>query len=146
MIWPKPTPGLVVRYSYMWRWQADKGEESGRKARPCVIILAVEQPSGKIIAYLAPITHTPPAEEWAAVALPPKVKRRVGLDDEPSWIVTTEFNAFEWPGLDLLALSPQRSAADFIYGELSAKVIDDVLSRFRENLRHGRARVVKRTE
>jgi hypothetical protein len=29
------------------------------------------------------------------------VKRHLGLDDEPSWIITTEVNRFVWPGPDI---------------------------------------------
>jgi len=40
------------------------------------------------------ITHTPPQRESDAVVLPAAVKRRLGLDDTPPWIVTDEANAF----------------------------------------------------
>jgi hypothetical protein len=45
------------------------------------------------------MTHTP-TEEARSIAIPPKVKRHLGLDDA-SWIVLDEANEFFWPGFDL---------------------------------------------
>jgi len=41
-----------------------------------------------------PISHTPPANPALAVEIPHETKRRLGLDDERSWIVLTEANRF----------------------------------------------------
>lgn len=51
--------------------------------------------------YLAPLTHSAPSDDRDAIALPSKLKRRLGMDDLPSWVVTTELNRFVWPGVDL---------------------------------------------
>ncbi|GCA49862.1 hypothetical protein KGO5_02308 [Sinorhizobium sp. KGO-5] len=48
-----------------------------------------------------PITHTPPGKPDEAIEIPPTTKRRLGLDDEPSWIVLSESNRFAWPGPDI---------------------------------------------
>ena len=34
--------GLVISFSYLWRYEYEKGNEEGRKNRPCVIILSVK--------------------------------------------------------------------------------------------------------
>ncbi|MGH6919931.1 MAG: hypothetical protein ACREJ0_19765 [Geminicoccaceae bacterium] len=50
-----------------------------------------------------PITRQPPRDP-GVVALPADTQRRLGLDDEASWIVLGEANAFLWPGYDISAL------------------------------------------
>jgi hypothetical protein len=47
--WPTPTPGLVIRYSYLWRNEAAAGREEGVKDRPCAIVLAVEIENGDTV-------------------------------------------------------------------------------------------------
>ena len=41
MSWPEPRPGLVIRFSYLWKPEADAGRVEGVKDRPCAIVLAV---------------------------------------------------------------------------------------------------------
>ena len=36
---PRPVPGLVVRYSYLWLDEHRRGREEGVKDRPCAIVL-----------------------------------------------------------------------------------------------------------
>jgi hypothetical protein len=43
----------------------------------------------------------PPSDPCEAIENPPATKRRLGLDDERSWIVLTESNRFVWPGPDV---------------------------------------------
>ena len=38
---PKPVPGLVVRYSYLWHREYLAGREEGQKDRPCAIVAAI---------------------------------------------------------------------------------------------------------
>ena len=100
MTLPNPEPGLVISYSYLWHDQHRDGTEEGRKARPCAIVVAATDEEGDIKVYVAPITHSRPNDAHA-VEIPAVVKRRLGLDDSPSWIVTAELNRFIWPGYDL---------------------------------------------
>ncbi len=53
-----------------------------------------------------PITHSPPSNPALAVEIPHETKRRLGLDDNRSWIVLTEANRFAWPGPDLRLAQP----------------------------------------
>jgi hypothetical protein len=48
--------------------------------------------------------------------IPPAVKRHLGLDDQPSWIVLDEFNVFTWPGYDLRPVSTQKDR--YHYGKV----------------------------
>ena len=102
---------MVIRYDYLWRSQAMRGEESGRKRRPCAIILAVQTASGNDEVTVLPITHTEPAEVGDALEVPSAVRRRLELDGERSWIILTEANRFHWPGPDLHGLASSSNSA-----------------------------------
>lgn len=65
----------------------------------------------------SPITHHPPQRTTDTVVLPAAVKRRLGLDDNTSWIVTTEANAFAWPGPDVRPIRGRNPTA-VIYGPI----------------------------
>jgi hypothetical protein len=134
---------LVIGYSYLWRDQAAKGWEEGAKDRPCVIVLAVQQEEGGRIVTVAPITHRPPGDAHDGIELPLAVKRRLGLDDQRSWIVATEVNRFLWPGPDLRPISPNRPN-EFAYGGLPRKLMHQLIDRISELHRNGRLRMVPR--
>lgn len=122
---PDPKPGLVINYSYLWRDEAARGQEEGLKNRPCVIVLAVQNIEGVDLVTVAPVTHSKPGDANAAVEMPAAVKRHLGVDDKPSWIVTTEVNRFTWPGSDLRAISRDRPgvfAYGFVPGDLIRKI------------------------
>src|SRR5271154_6063495 len=89
---PKPVPGLVIRYAYLWRREGDLGRDEGAKDRPCAIVLAAPAAGGGTQVYVLPITHSPPEDPTLAILLPPRVKRHLKLDNEPSWIVLDEIN------------------------------------------------------
>jgi hypothetical protein len=124
MALPEPTPGLVISYAYLWHDQRRVGLEEGRKARPCAIVLAKIDDGGDKRIYVAPITHSRPDDPYA-VELIPKVKRRLGLNDEPSWIVTNELNWFIWPGFDLRPVARNRLST-FDWGVLPVEIFDAV--------------------
>ena len=98
---PGPQPGLVIRFSYLWREERNRGREEGSKDRPCAVVLAVTDTGGRKRVTVAPITHSKPAPKDGAIAIPPETARRLGLDDIPQWIVTSEVNLFLWPGVDI---------------------------------------------
>lgn len=116
--YPVPIPGLVIRYSYLWKREADKGNVEGQKHRPCVVVLCVEEVEGEMVVTVAPITHTPPDSPAQSIELTPATRRRLGLDNEKNWIMATELNSFYWPGPDLV---PTRQG-QYAYGELPAIV------------------------
>ena len=101
MALPKPVPGLVIRYSYLWRREYPDGREEGQKDRPCAIIAALRSDAGDTRALVLPVTHSPPADPALAIEIPPRVKHRLGLDNDRSWIMPLEWNEFVWPGPDL---------------------------------------------
>jgi hypothetical protein len=111
---PAPVPGLVIGYAYLWRDEARRGVEEGRKDRPAVIVLAVQEKLGETIVTVAPISHRRPNDPEEGIEIPALTKARLGLDEQPSWIIASDLNQFVWPGADL---RPTRRGSDeFAYG------------------------------
>ena len=125
MAFPTPEPGLVIRYAFLWREAAARGQEEGDKDRPCAIVLATRDDQGDTVVVVLPITHTPPGNPDLAVEVPAATKRRLGLDDDRSWIVLTDANRFIWPGPDLRPRVPG-DAASVAYGLLPAALFREV--------------------
>lgn len=109
MSWPKPEPGLVIRYAYLWQREADQGRDEGSKDRPCAIVLTLlresDTPPSPPVVRVLPITHSPPGNPDDAIEIPAATKQRLGLDAQRSWIILTEANDFIWPGPDLRPLA-----------------------------------------
>lgn len=125
MALPEPAPGLVICYAYLWHDEHRAGRAEGRKDRPCAVVVAREDAAADISVLVVPITHTEPAAERRPIALPRKVRRHLGLDDQPSWIVTDELNQFTWPGYDLRPIS-RKAPERFHYGFLPVDLLDEV--------------------
>ena len=96
-MFPKPVAGQVTSYAYLWRSEHLGGQEEGLKDRPCAVILVITTEGGEERVTVLPITHTPPARPELAIEIPAITKRRIGLDDDRSWVVLTEANRFTWP-------------------------------------------------
>lgn len=118
--YPLPIPGLVIRYSYLWKREADLGRVEGQKDRPCVVVICVEDIDGEQVVTVAPITHSPPTDLSRAIQLTSATRRRLGLDEEANWVVASEVNSFCWPGPDM-APTP---TGHYAYGELPAVVFE----------------------
>ena len=134
MALPDPTPGLVISYAYLWEHEARLGREEGAKDRPCVVILSVENHGGVRVVHVAPVTHTRPMTAADAVALPSGTKARLGLDEQPSWIITTELNRFIWPGPDLRPISRDKPDS-FAFGSIPLGLLKQVIDQIRERRR-----------
>jgi mRNA-degrading endonuclease toxin of MazEF toxin-antitoxin module len=141
---PTPRPGLVIRYAYLWRDEADRGRDEGVKDRPCVVILAVQRENDALRVRVAPITHSPPKRASDAVELPMDTKRRLGLDDQLSWISTRETNVFTWPGPDLRPV--RRRARTVAYGFLPGRTFRKVRDTILANIHARQARSVERDD
>jgi hypothetical protein len=64
------------------------------------------------------------------VAIPPKVRAHLGLDDEPCWVILSEYNVDSWPtaGLGTVPGTGNR----FDYGFLPPALFAQIRSRFLE--------------
>jgi hypothetical protein len=142
---PEPVPGLVIRYSYLWAEEHRRGQEEGVKDRPCAIVLMTADAQGGQWVTVLPVTHTPPANREFSVEIPAVTKRRLGLDDERSWVVLSEANRFLWPGPDLSPVR-QGDARTVAYGQLPYAFFEEIRQKFIAAIRARRAGVVPRSE
>ena len=78
------------------------------------------------------MTHSP-TEEARSIAIPPRVKRHLGLDDDDSWIVLDEANEFFWPGVDLRPISRSKPGI-WTFGVLPAEIFEEIKVKLREVL------------
>jgi len=128
---PVACPGLVFRYEYVWKRQALTGQRVGEKERPACVVLAITGTSGNQRVLIVPITTQPPDSGEPAVAIPPKVKRHLGLDDDrPSWIILSEANIDAWPSPDMRPIPGKPGCFD--YGVLPQKMVNqlrDIIAR-----------------
>jgi len=120
-----------------------RGQEEGRKDRPCVIILAVEETDGRKVVTVAPITHSSPAHAESALEIPAATKLRLGLDGERSWVIAADLNRFVWPGVDLRPI--RRGATTYAYGQLPAAFYRQLRDRVVALARAGRASLTPRS-
>src|SRR5437868_4065674 len=139
---PEPEPGLVVRYDFLWARDAARGRTSS-KDRPACIVAALDDPGAPKFVLLLPITHAPPRGDTAVVEIPPRVCRYLGLDQERSWVVVSEYNVDEWPnaGLGVIPGKPRRVA----YGFLPPAVFSQIKAGFHDAHAKGRARGTSRS-
>lgn len=105
----EPVPGLVFRYAYLWKREHKDGLTEASKKRPRVVAVRygpLKGIPGLFAVDVVPITHSP--QDDHAVEIPHSVKGKMGLDDDASWIITSEMNRFIWPSPDMY---PSRPAA-----------------------------------
>lgn len=123
MPFPKPEPGLVISYDFLWSHEAAKGRVIASNTRPSVIVLSVSVAKTQTRVAVAPITHTPAPPE-ISLEIPSRVKEHLQLDHEKSWMIATELNEFIWPGFDLRPIPGTRSYA---YGFLPPKLFNQFI-------------------
>ncbi len=108
MAYPEPEVGLVISYSYLWSDEAPDGHVEGHKARPCAIVMAVQQDDGE----------------------PPLVAKHLGFDTDRCWVVLDDVNVFSWPGYDLRQVPEQEGRYE--YGLLPPRFFETIVQRFTE--------------
>jgi hypothetical protein len=86
-----PEHGHVILYSYLWAREHDRGEESGRKARPTCVMLLTTGKDGRPHPLLFPITSRPPGPSIRSLEIPETEARRAKLYT-PAWVIVDEFN------------------------------------------------------
>ncbi len=96
----EPPIGNLIAYEYLWLSQAG-AREDGAKAYPVALIFAKKTIASVALAYAIGMSHKPPTASERAIAVPRKLMRHLGLDEDPSWIYTDQLNEFTWPGPDV---------------------------------------------
>ncbi len=139
---PEPSPGLVIRYDYLWSREAAAGRTQG-KDRPACLVAASDSKTQPRFVVLLPITHSPPIGETIAIEIPAKVRQSIGLDDQPSWVVVSEYNVDKWPNA---GLSPIPGKADvFAYGFVPPGLFATIKARLVELARQKKSEAVNRS-
>lgn len=105
-----------------------------------MVMVAVVVAGNRTQLLVAPITHLQP-DAGEGVEIPSAVKRQLGLDDERSWVITTEVNRFVWPGPDI-RVAPKTN--DPFYGAVPAGLYEKVRVGILAN--NERFRATKRTD
>jgi hypothetical protein len=133
---PDPEPGLVFRYDFT-RFDEAKAGQSSRKERPACIAVATETQKGRRRVVVLPITHSRPSRGTKGLEIPSEVRATLGLDDEPCWVVVSEYNIDDWPNAGIAPV-PGR-AAKFAYGRLPPGLFNQIKAAFLDCLDPSRA-------
>jgi hypothetical protein len=120
MIPNAPQAGMVLRYSFLWKHEAEHGQDEGLKDRPVVVLVLLADGEDVVV---APLTTRPPEQSAPAIEVPARVRQNLGLDAEQSWISIATLNRFVWPGPDLRPV-PGSNPADALYGFIPQKLLD----------------------
>lgn len=143
---PPPQRGSVIRYAYLWADEDAVGREQGRKDRPVLVLGAsVDNRTRTTRLLVLAITHSPTADPHDAIPVPREVESRLGLDELSAWIVTTEANAFTWPGPDIRPI-PGCRPTTVLYGRVPDGLLRQAARSFLANRQRQRSRLVPRTE
>jgi hypothetical protein len=138
----KPKIGMVIRYSFLWGHEKQRGAIEGSKDRPCAIVVAAPVDEfGNVNVILAPITHSPPKDKEDSIILPPNVCKALGLDDKENWLRIDELNRFAWPGFDLRAIPNQET---YEYGMLPQEIFEKLKAKIVERNKAKKVQVFKR--
>jgi hypothetical protein len=138
---PDPKPGLVVRYDYLWSREAAAGRDQG-KERPICLVAASDSLTTPRYVVLLPITHSPLDASTVGIEIPPRVKKAIGLDDTPSWVIVSEYNVDEWPNAGLSPLPGKPGT--FSYGFIPPGLFAQIKTRFLQLVREGKSGAVRR--
>jgi hypothetical protein len=127
MTLPAPSPGLVIRYDYLWSRESAQGRAQG-KDRPACIVVASDSSVRPRFVVLLPITHSPPLDGDVAIEIPARVRSAIGLDAEPAWIIVSEHNVDEWPSPGVTPIPGKPGA--YAYGHLPPALFAEVKKQF----------------
>lgn len=136
-----PQPGLIIPYFYLWRREHEAGEESGRKARPVMVVIS-DDAAGRRRVAVAPVTSREPDATRRAVEIPRRVLTHLGLPARRSWVICDEFNAFDWPGPDV-HVTPEGKPS---FGHVPGAFIERIRAEMRTARDHGALKSVPRSE
>ena len=110
-----------------------------------MVVVAIEKRAHGTQLLVVPVTTRPPRQGDAAVEMPERVRRHLGLGDNRCWIVADEYNVFTWPGPDI---RPVRHGKDISprYGAIPGKLFEQVRSLMLRVANAGMLKATRRTE
>jgi hypothetical protein len=113
----------------------------GKDRSVCLVAASDSQAEPRFVVLL-PITHTPPEADTIGIEFPVWVKKAIGFDDAPSWVIVSEYSVDEWPngGLSAVLGKPNEFSYDFIPPGLFARI----KAKFLELARERKSRTVPR--
>jgi len=138
---PRPEPGLVFRYDYLWLDETISARTSG-KERPACLVATLDDEADPQLVVILPITHSRPKGETVGIEVPRAAGEKLGLDDARSWIIVSEANVDFWPNAGLAPIPGRRDA--YAYGYLPPALFENVKSRFLSLFTDRRAKLVRR--
>ena len=127
----EPDIGLVILQVYVWRNEQPKDRQQSRKARPCLIVHKRQNEYDETEVFICPVTHIPPRNPAQAKEIPLATRQRLQLDDDQSWVITSEVNRFIWPGSDLEKTPAGKPA----FGYLPHNMVKATIRQVQENAR-----------
>ena len=141
---PDPQRGQVVRYEYLWASEAlQDGLSEGEYPRPCAVVVQIApKDGGPLQAMLCGITHTEPRPPSEGILVPPDLKRSLGLDDQPSWVITSEVNTVNWSDRRFV----KTPSGQWEYGVFPRELMEEIRDRMMVRIRAGSMDVVNRPE
>ncbi|MEZ4614360.1 MAG: type II toxin-antitoxin system PemK/MazF family toxin [Caldilineaceae bacterium] len=136
----------MIRYAYLWAGEYQQGREEGVKDRPCVILASkYESQEHALRVLVLPITHTEPYRPEHTIELSHRVKQHLGMDENRSWVVLTESNAFSWPGPDIRPVQIG-GRSGIAYGFLPPRLFTQIAERYTELEMRQQSLRIQRTE
>lgn len=114
---PKPSPGLVIGYDFLFREDEEAGLENANRPHPSAVILVTQNGPNQRVSLVG-ISHSPPSPSEAQyrMKLTPSECREIGLDEGDHWVNLRDVNSFDWPGYDLVPIAPNRG---YVFGKMS---------------------------
>jgi hypothetical protein len=113
------------------------------KDRPACLVAASDSETKPRFVVLLPITHSPPLGDTVAIEIPEKVRQAIGLDDESSWVVVSEYNVDGWPNAGLMPVPGKPDV--FAYGFIPPGHFATIKARLVELARQKNSEAVTRT-
>lgn len=140
----KPIIGLVLNYNFLFSDQHKRGFEDAQYPHPSVVLRVSKNDNDITKVLVAPISHSPPEKDVAAVPIPPKEAQRLGLDGHRQWLKTHELNRFEWPSADLVPIRNGPNRGEYAYGLISRGVFEQARAQLLEHNRERRLSSIER--
>lgn len=127
---PKPAPGLVIGYEFLYREDEAAGLENANRPHPCAVILVTEDGPNQRVRLVA-ISHSSPSPNNARhhMQLTPTECGQMGLDSGDHWINLRDINSFDWPGYDLRPIAPGKT---YVFGKMSKTTFARLVSALKE--------------